>query len=191
MNEIYVSTDIEANGPIPGPNSMLSFGSVALDLSESDNPIIVSEFTRNTIEIENSSPDPLTMSEFWDKNPKAWAACHEDRVAAEVAMQEYVTWLKSLPGKPVFVGYPGSYDFMWIYWYLIKFTGESPFKFQALDAKTYACAVLRIPFKQVGKNSMPKSWFDKTLKHTHRAIDDAREQGMMFAKMRAMNFGLR
>jgi hypothetical protein len=27
--EIYVSTDIEADGPIPGMNSMLSFGSAA------------------------------------------------------------------------------------------------------------------------------------------------------------------
>ncbi len=27
--EIYVSTDIETDGPIPGPNSMLSFGSAA------------------------------------------------------------------------------------------------------------------------------------------------------------------
>ena len=29
MPEIYVSTDVEADGPIPGPNSMLSFGSAA------------------------------------------------------------------------------------------------------------------------------------------------------------------
>jgi hypothetical protein len=28
-SEIYVSTDIEADGPIPGPNSMLSFASAA------------------------------------------------------------------------------------------------------------------------------------------------------------------
>ena len=27
--EIYVSTDVETDGPIPGPNSMLSFGSAA------------------------------------------------------------------------------------------------------------------------------------------------------------------
>ncbi|MEW8000408.1 MAG: hypothetical protein AB2795_17805 [Candidatus Thiodiazotropha endolucinida] len=27
--EIYVSTDIEADGPIPGPHSMLSFASAA------------------------------------------------------------------------------------------------------------------------------------------------------------------
>ena len=29
MTEIYVSTDVEADGPIPGPHSMLSFGSAA------------------------------------------------------------------------------------------------------------------------------------------------------------------
>lgn len=29
MAEIYVSTDVEADGPIPGPHSMLSFGSAA------------------------------------------------------------------------------------------------------------------------------------------------------------------
>ena len=30
MPEIYVSTDVEADGPIPGPNSMLSFGSAIM-----------------------------------------------------------------------------------------------------------------------------------------------------------------
>jgi hypothetical protein len=29
MPEIYVSTDVEADGPIPGPHSMLSFASAA------------------------------------------------------------------------------------------------------------------------------------------------------------------
>jgi hypothetical protein len=29
MSEVYVSTDIETDGPIPGPNSMLSFASAA------------------------------------------------------------------------------------------------------------------------------------------------------------------
>ena len=29
MNEIYVSTDVEADGPIPGPHSMLSVASAA------------------------------------------------------------------------------------------------------------------------------------------------------------------
>jgi hypothetical protein len=29
MKDIYISTDIEAYGPIPGPHSMLSFASAA------------------------------------------------------------------------------------------------------------------------------------------------------------------
>ena len=29
MKEIYISTDVETDGPIPGPHSMLSFGSAA------------------------------------------------------------------------------------------------------------------------------------------------------------------
>ena len=29
MPEIYVSTDVETDGPIPGPHSMLSFASAA------------------------------------------------------------------------------------------------------------------------------------------------------------------
>jgi len=29
MPEVYVSTDVESDGPIPGPYSMLSFGSAA------------------------------------------------------------------------------------------------------------------------------------------------------------------
>lgn len=28
MSEIYISTDVEADGPIPGPHSMLSFACV-------------------------------------------------------------------------------------------------------------------------------------------------------------------
>ena len=41
--EIFVSTDVEADGPIPGPHSMLSFASVAFD--EDGNEL--ASFSRN------------------------------------------------------------------------------------------------------------------------------------------------
>jgi len=41
-------------------------------------------------------------------------------------MKAYVEWLKALPAKPVFVGYPAGFDFLFVYWYLIRFAGESP-----------------------------------------------------------------
>ena len=42
-------------------------------------------------------------------------------------MLAYVEWIKSLKGKPVFVAYPAGFDFLFVYWYLIRFVGESPF----------------------------------------------------------------
>ena len=52
-------------------------------------------------------------------------------------MVAYVRWLDALEGKPVFVGYPAAYDFMFVYWYLMRFAGESVFGHSnCLDVKT-------------------------------------------------------
>ncbi len=99
-------------------------------------------------------------------------------------MPRYVTWLKALPGKPVFVGYPASYDFLFVHWYLVRFAGESPFGVAALDMKTYAMALLGTPFRATTTHTMPRDWFDKHV-HTHVALDDALEQGAMFCNMLA------
>ena len=64
---------------------------------------------------------------------------------------------------------------MFVYWYLIKFTGKSPFSHSALDIKTYAMAVLKKNYRESTKRNMPKHWFDQ-LPHTHIALDDAIEQ---------------
>ena len=104
-------------------------------------------------------------------------------------MQRYLAWLKALPGKPVFVAYPAAYDFMFIYWYLIHFTGESPFSHSALDIKTFAMALLKKNYRDSTKRNMPKRWFDE-LPHTHVALDDAIGQGALFCNMLAENLGL-
>ena len=97
-------------------------------------------------------------------------------------MQDYLNWLKSLPGRPVFVAYPAGFDFMFVYWYLIRFTGESPFSHSALDIKTFAMAMLKQEYRRSTKRAMPRRWFDD-LPHTHLALDDAIEQGALFCNM--------
>ncbi len=97
-------------------------------------------------------------------------------------MKDYLKWLKSLPGRIVFVGYPASYDFMFVYWYLIRFTGGSPFSHSALDIKTFAMAMMKTGYRESTKKNMPKKWFD-ALPHSHRALDDALEQGALFCNM--------
>lgn len=183
MPEIYVSTDVEADGPIPGPHSMLSFASAAYLADKT----LVGTFEANLTTLPEAQGDPKTM-EWWRGQPDAWAACRENPRDPAVAMPEYVAWLKSLPGKPVFVGYPAAYDFLFVYWYLIRFAGESPFSHSALDIKTYAMAILGKDYRESTKRNMPRAWFDP-IPHTHVALDDAKGQGALFCNMLAARRG--
>lgn len=175
--EIYVSTDVEADGPIPGPHSMLSFASAAYRADKT----LLGTFTRNLITLPGAAPDPKTEA-WWATQPEAWRACRVDVCEPAQAMREYVAWLKALPGKPVFVGYPASYDFMFVYWYMMRFAGESPFSHSALDIKTFAMCLMGTGYREATKRHMPKHWFDPA-PHTHVALDDAKEQGALFCNM--------
>jgi hypothetical protein len=179
VNEIYVSTDIEADGPIPGPNSMLSFGSAAY---ASDKKLIAT-FEANLETLEGAAPDADT-TKWWKQHPDSWAACRQNLEPPERAMKRYVEWLVQLPGTPVFVGYPAAYDFLFIYWYLMRFVGKSPFSHSALDIKTFAMALMGTPYRKATKRNMPRRWFDRA-PHTHRALEDAIEQGALFCNMLA------
>ena len=177
MSELYVSTDIETDGPIPGPNSMLSFGSAAFDTQGK----LLATFSRNLETLPGATGNDETMA-WWKTQPEAWAAHRKNTVSPGAAMTEYLAWLKALPGRPVFVGYPAGFDFLFVYWYLMRFMGESPFSFSALDIKTYAMAMLKTRFRDTVKRNMPQRWFS-TRPHTHEALDDAIEQGELFCSM--------
>ena len=179
MAEVYVSTDIEADGPIPGPHSMLSFASAAYLADKT----LVGTFTANLVTLPGAQGDPKTMA-WWTTQPAAWSACRTNPREPAVVMPEYVAWLKQLPGKPVFVGYPAAYDFLFVYWYLISFADESPFSHSALDIKTYAMALLDTGYRDATKRNMPRKWFDN-VPHTHVALDDAKGQGLLFCNMLA------
>jgi hypothetical protein len=182
MSEIYVSTDVETDGPIPGPHSMLSFASAAYRADKT----LLGTFSANLHLLPGASGHADTMA-WWAKNQAAFDATRSDLEAAEAAMRRYVDWLKVLPGKPVFVAYPAGFDFLFVYWYLIRFVGESPFSFSALDMKTYAMALLKTEYREAVKRNMPRRWFDP-LPHTHVALEDAIEQGALFCNMLAENF---
>ncbi|MBF0159115.1 MAG: exonuclease [Magnetococcales bacterium] len=175
--EIYVSTDIEADGPIPGPHSMLSFASAAYLADKR----LIATFSANLATLPDATAHPTTAT-WWQSFPEAWAACRVNPLPPEEAMKQYVLWVKSLPGKPIFVAYPVSFDFLFVYWYLIRFTGESPFGHSAIDIHSYAMALMKTGFHTSNKRHMPAHWFDQ-LPHTHVALDDAIEQGALFCNM--------
>jgi hypothetical protein len=172
--EIYVSTDCEADGPIPGPYSLLSFASAAYTADKK----LIGTFSRNLIQLPGAKMHPV-QEKFWRDNPAAWAACRENPQDPEQAMKDYLVWLKALPGTPIFTGFPAAFDFMFVHWYLHKFAGESPFGHAALDIKSFLMAMVEKPFADVALTKLPRSWFDD-LPHTHIAEDDAIEQGALF-----------
>jgi hypothetical protein len=185
MGEIYISVDVETDGPIPGPNSMLSIGAAAFF----EDRRMRGSFSANLETLEGATADPST-AEWWVSQPEAWEACRKDLQDVSHAMVRFNVWVREmcLPEtgddmlKPVFVGYPAGFDFLFVYWYLVKFTGTSPFSFSALDTKSYAMAIMGCGYRDVSKKTM-KQFKEPGFKHTHLAIDDAIEQGYLFLNL--------
>lgn len=177
ISEIYVSTDIETDGPIPGPHSMLSIGSAAYT---SDKELITT-FSANLHPLPGAKGHPRTMK-WWSENPDAWAACQVEPQSPTAVMNSYHSWLQALPAQPIFVAYPAAFDFMFVYWYLIQFVGDSPFEHSALDIRSYAMAFLQQEYLNSGKKNLPAEWLEKK-SLSHVALDDAIQQGRLFCNL--------
>lgn len=179
MSELYISVDIESDGPIPGMYSMLSFGAAAFILNGS----MIGTYSANLETLPGAKQDPDTM-QWWSTQKEAWDAHRKNTKKPEKAMPDFVSWVKHLKKRhnasPVFVGYPAGFDFTFMYYYMRAFAGESPFSFSALDIKSYAMAKLGTEFRKTAKRNMPRHWFSKTKRHNHIALDDAIEQGELF-----------
>ena len=95
MKEIYISIDVETDGPIPGPHSMLSMGSAAYTADK----VLLSTFSANLETLPGAQPHPKT-AEWWATQPEAWAACRKDQEPPELAMTRYVTWTNHSTASP-------------------------------------------------------------------------------------------
>jgi hypothetical protein len=179
--EVYVSVDIEADGPIPGPYSMLSFGMAACG-------------TFDGMAFEPADPAERTfyaelkpISETYNAEALAVSGLDRDRLAVEgreptEAMRVAAAWVREVAGgaTPVLVAYPLGFDWMWLYWYLVRFAGASPFGHSRhLDLKTLYAAKARAPISRSTKRQMPSELLPNR-PHTHNALDDAIEQAELF-----------
>lgn len=98
-------------------------------------------------------------------------------------MTSFADWCKVISQKynaPVtFIAYPASFDWTFVYWYFVHTGVTSPFGFsRVLDLKSVFAAKTGKPITKSTKRNMPKHLFSK-LPHTHRADDDAIEQGIL------------
>lgn len=183
--DVYFSADVETDGPIPGPYSMLSFGLVyagAFDGKCFDRPQQYSEtFYRELKPISPNFQEEALRVNGLDRD----RLCVEGK-SPESAMTEASHWIRRVAGegRPVLVAYPLSFDWAWLYWYFIRFSAEgSPFNHsQCFDIKTAFAIKASVPIVEAGRSKLLDSLRPQRT-HSHHALDDAMEQAEVFANV--------
>lgn len=179
--KFYLSVDVETDGLCPGVNSMLSLGAVMLNEAGEE----VGEFYKNLQPLQwPAHPNHDTMK-WWETQPEAWARATENQEMPGLVMHDFREWCESFDGHITFIGYPVTFDFTFVWWYLWSFTGGAPFAHGGLDIKTMAADALGVPYNDARKKNWPMRWFDPNQNHTHVAGEDAREQAYSFVQIRS------
>jgi hypothetical protein len=185
VGDVYFSADVETDGPIPGPYSMLSFALVYAGMFNGK------QFThpKNFEEVFYRELKPISE----DFQPEALRVNRLDRVKLlsqgenpERVMCEAYEWIAGIAGgaKPVLVAYPLSFDWAWLYWYFVRFSSKgSPFNHSlCFDMKTAYAVKASVPISEAGRSKiLPQLLPDR--RHTHHALDDAIEQAEIFGNL--------
>ena len=186
--DLYISGDVETDGPIPGRFSMLSFGLT-----------VVGRFDGNTFRRFKNGELSLyrelqPISDHYETEALEVNGLDRVRLQREgssptTAMNDAWQWVMdvSTDCRPVLVAYPASFDWTWLYWYFIQFGDHgSPFGFSScFDIKTMLATIARVPLDRATKKHIDCGV--NALAHTHHALEDAIEQGDLFAKLFELN----
>ncbi len=194
MKEIYVSVDVETNGPIPGKYSLLSLAAVAFNT----NGKIIGQFYKKLKPLPNASKHPKTM-DWWKENKSAYdeaTSCAENPL---IVMNDFYVWLGNIEKEkkaiPIFLGWPLGFDYMFVYWYLVNFVKDFEEKgiFEIPFCYNRTIDVISYVMGRTGKNYLtsrqPNTYkklitnFDGFSSSSHTAIKDAIRQGNMFIQM--------
>lgn len=182
--DIYISADIESDGPIPGRYSMLSFGLAVAATYDGETfaprDPAAATFARELRPIAAEFvPEALAVS-----------GLDRDRLEREgadpaEAMTEARDWVHAQAGgcRPVMVGYPIVFDWMFLHWYFVRFRGSSPFGFSgAIDMKTMFQRKAGVTLDRAGRDDLPPELVPDR-PHTHDALADAIEQAEIFNRL--------
>jgi 3'-5' exoribonuclease Rv2179c-like domain len=178
--ELYISIDIETDGPAPGLNSMRALGAVAF---APDGKECGGWYA--TIEpLPEATTDKQTM-EWWDTQPDSYREITASPTPASYVIPHFVRWLEEdLRGnKLIAVGWPIAFDFAFVNYYCHRFTGRNPLGFAGLDIRSYAnglaghASYYGLKEADILDIAGP---VDRDGLRDHFALDDAIGQGRLF-----------
>lgn len=163
----YVMVDVEADGPIPGDYSMVSFGAV-----------IVREGLDRTF---HGRLRPV--SERWLPEALAVSGCSRAETLAfedpAHVMTSFAAWLAAeAKGRPFFVSDNNGFDWQFINWYFWHFTGANPFGHSSTNLGSL--------YKGLVKDTFKSFKHLRRTAHTHHPVDDARGNAEALLEMRRM-----
>jgi hypothetical protein len=182
--DVYFSADVETDGPIPGPFSMLSFALVYAGRFDGYR-FERSDFQHTLYQELKPISDSFEPEALRVNGLDRQRLC-EHGLTPEAAMTTATRWVQNLagPGRPVLVAYPLSFDWTWLYWYFVRFSAHgSPFDHsRCFDLKTAYAVKARLPISAAGRAQLLPSLRSRRT-HTHNALDDAIEQAEIFANV--------
>lgn len=172
LPELYIATDVEADGPIPGPYSMLSMGMSVAGMPEH------TFYTELKPISDEFVPEALAVSGL-DRERLIREAPHP-----KDAMEAAARWINGLRriGRPVFLAAPAVWDGMYVHWYFMRFLGKSPFGStgSGIDLRSYWMGMHGTEWVDTHKGKIKYALDVTGVPHTHHAGDDALELATVF-----------
>jgi hypothetical protein len=143
QEEVYISVDVEAAGPIPATYSLLSLGaSVVSDPMQH----FYAEFQPIN---DNVVPAAMAVSGF------SLMELAKQGEAPAAAMRRFHDWITAISeGRtPVFVGFNAGFDWAFVNWYFHTYLGENPLRLQCARHQGILYGAVRLP---LGRNDFPE-----------------------------------
>lgn len=171
----YFVIDVEADGPIPGEYSMISFGAIIVrhDLSN-----IEDRFYGQCKPIsEKWNPDALSIS----GHSRVECLTFPDPVET---MNNFVNWVvERSNGRPIFFADNNGFDWMFMCYYMHRFTNKNPFGWSSRNINDLWHGLKRdmfSSFKHLRKTP-----------HDHNPVNDAIGNAEVLIAMQKMGLNLK
>ena len=173
LPELYLAVDVEADGPIPGPYSMISLGMAVTGRPD------LAFYTELRPISDDFVPEALAVSGL-DRD-----RLMREAPPAKEAMRAAASWVNGLRriGRPVFLAAPAVWDGMFVHWYFVRYIGRNPFGMtgSGVDLRSYWMGATGCEWTQTHKGKIKRALGLTGVPHTHHAGEDAAELAQVFA----------